>query len=307
MSSEQAPKLLRVRNYEKHFESSRTVDIEQQTWRRKPIGKNATKKERILRERDGIWLWGAYDLLLDYLAALGRPRMGYLTHDGTASGDPLTMKDMITLLHTNRKNVERFLNFYTQKDIGYIEEVGNGCHGVATALPRHGNDVATTLPLERTREKRGEERRGEERGGEGQKRTAPGFAETIYRDVTKKTPTRDQASLIEEKVGALGESLFRWQRTAHAWTRLHNPENVAGMLEWFERGIPANKEPRVEDWPRVHPIVADLREKEREEARRAWEREREEMQSAECRLQSGDPASPEGFAVTGGVVDVAEG
>jgi hypothetical protein len=88
------PTLYKIKDWEKHFENSRSREIDQCRFCAMPTKQDGLGYGRLIRMPNGPALYGAFVAVVLIAAKQKRPRKGYLTADGLPTSCPLTADDM---------------------------------------------------------------------------------------------------------------------------------------------------------------------------------------------------------------------
>jgi len=108
----------RIRDWAKHFENNRTKEIVRMTWVPVPNKHDGEGYQRIMREPDGIVIYGCWHLILQVASKCLRQRGTLLRDDGT----PMTA-ECISLKTGWRKvaDIQRALDFLSSPQVAWLE------------------------------------------------------------------------------------------------------------------------------------------------------------------------------------------
>ena len=130
-------KLYRIRNWDLHFEGSKSRTYNNKTSCSLPC-KHGLGYKRLIRSKDGAALFGAWCALIQVLSRHNKPRKGYCTNDGTSSGNPYTPDDLELMTDIPAKFFESMLIICSSKTVGWVDVTYNKGSAVpceATIVP----------------------------------------------------------------------------------------------------------------------------------------------------------------------------
>jgi len=147
--------IYRIRDWPVHFENNRTKEMVHMRWVPVPNKHDGEGFQRIMREPDGMVIYGCWHLILQVASKCLRDRGTLLRDDGTPyTADSLSLK-------TGWRNVADFvraLSFLSSPDVAWIEVVTQEGAGFPQEPARKGREW-------NGRERNGRERNGRERNG----------------------------------------------------------------------------------------------------------------------------------------------
>lgn len=136
----------RVRNWQERFESakSRTYKIKSQTYM---PNKQGVGYLRIMREPDGVAIYGAWCAMVGFLSRQEGPRQGYLTDTGKSGGEPYDPDTLAMLLMVPSGIVRRMVDFCSSDSIRWLEVARRkDTTGILPGIPRGIADGPLPLP-----------------------------------------------------------------------------------------------------------------------------------------------------------------
>lgn len=110
-----------IKDWERHFENAKSRTYNQCSFVCVPNKQHGLGFTRIMAEVDGAAIFGILNLLLQAASRQPRPRLGWLTEDGTKDGTPLTSEDLALRWRRPEQEVRRALTFLSSTKIGWIE------------------------------------------------------------------------------------------------------------------------------------------------------------------------------------------
>lgn len=113
-------KAYRIRDWHKHFENNRTRDMVKMAWVPVPNKHDGEGFQRIMREKDGMVIYGCWHLILQVASKCLRERGTLLREDGTPlDADAIAYKTG----WRSAGDIQRSLDFLCTPQIGWIEQV----------------------------------------------------------------------------------------------------------------------------------------------------------------------------------------
>jgi len=184
--------------------------------------------QRIMREPDGMVIYGCWHLILQVASKCMRDRGTLLRDDGTPyTADSLSLK-------TGWRNVadfKRALEFLSSPDVAWIEVVTQEGAGI----PQEGAGIPQE-PARNGREWNGRERKGrEDIKPEPNAGAGAGFDDSVrveYLDKYEKIRSIPQADLAQWAVNFCGDKLD-WVRVYKSYISVIGPEAFRSILEQF--------------------------------------------------------------------------
>ena len=116
--------LYRIVNWDDHFENNRTREMKAMAWVPVPNKHDGEGFRRIMREPDGIMIYGCWHLILQVASKCLRERGTLLRDDGTPiTADTLSLKTGWNTV----ADFERALSFLSHPQVGWLEVVRTIC------------------------------------------------------------------------------------------------------------------------------------------------------------------------------------
>jgi hypothetical protein len=201
--------LYRIRDWDKLYENNKTRERDQRTWCSIPNKQDGLGYGRLVSQKDGPALYGAFIAVVLVASKQTRPRDGYLTDTGRSEGVPYDSQALAIKTRMPIGLVARMLTVLSDPTICWLEVCGE-CPDSAREVPAECPPAAP----------RGEERRREEKRGE--KTPDDGFA-AWYEDYFRKEKGQEAETAWrklndEEKAKALQVvgSWCRWKTRTDA-------------------------------------------------------------------------------------------
>jgi hypothetical protein len=220
--------IYRIRDWTVHFENNRTKEMVHMRWVPVPNKHDGEGFQRIMREPDGMVIYGCWHLILQVASKCLRCRGTLLRDDGTPyTADSLSLK-------TGWRNVadfKRALEFLSSPDVAWIEVVTQEGAGI----PQEGAGIPQE-PARNGREWNGREWKGREdikpepNAGAGAR-----FDDSVrveYLDKYEKIRSIPQADLAQWAVNFCGDKLD-WVRVYKSYISVIGPEAFRSILEQF--------------------------------------------------------------------------
>jgi len=243
------PGLLRIRDYDAHYEHGKSRSVRKKSYSCRPI-KCGPKKRRIISLRNGEKIWGAWQSLLDVIEGFEAPRQGYLTTNGRTDGEPLTYTDLVKETDYSRATLVAMIELMVSPGLRFLEfaEPGRNRDGDGTEPGRDEDGAGTPHKVKESREGKRRvvlTRSPSPVGTQSISDHEPLFADdpgiAIYQSIASKhAPEKIQQSHI--KIPCDPYSLAFWQCVVSSWCAASggrgnfSPQNVQGMMEWFKAG-----------------------------------------------------------------------
>ncbi len=128
--------MYRIKNWDKHYETAKSRDINKTSWIPIPNDQSNLKYIRLMGQKDGATYFGVFIALLQICSRQPKDiRDGYLTDDGTALGIPYGYHDISAITRIDTKVVQSALKSLVNDEIGWITEekdttgIPQGHHG----------------------------------------------------------------------------------------------------------------------------------------------------------------------------------
>ncbi len=128
----------RIRDWEKHFENNRTREMVKMAWVPVPNKHDGEGFQRIMREKDGLVIYGCWHLILQVASKCLRERGTLLRDDGTPlDADAIAIKTG----WRDSKDIARALAFLSSAEVGWIERLNETSESIpqeGAAIPQEG-------------------------------------------------------------------------------------------------------------------------------------------------------------------------
>lgn len=128
----------RIRDWEKHFENNRTREMVKMAWVPVPNKHDGEGFQRIMREKDGLVIYGCWHLILQVASKCLRERGTLMRDDGT----PLDAAAIaIKTGWRDSKDIARALAFLSSAEVGWIERLNETSESIpqeGAAIPQEG-------------------------------------------------------------------------------------------------------------------------------------------------------------------------
>lgn len=223
--------IYQVRQWDDNFENHKSREYEDCRFVCVPNKHDGLGFSRVMAEPDGVAIYGVWVLILAICSRQGRPRLGWLTEDGTREGVPLTPEDIEGQVGCSLEQITRAIAFLSSSRIGWLGAyptldeapktlVNKGRKGGRKkgGLPP-ANRLSTTLEEKRIEEKRTED------------------AESVYELYPKKVgkPAAIKAIIKAIKDGADPETLRDKAKQYAETVKGDNPDFIPHPSTWFNQ------------------------------------------------------------------------
>jgi hypothetical protein len=111
----------RIRNWEKHFENSKSRERDACSWCPIPNKQDGLGYGRLMAMPNGEALYGAFVAVVLVASKQRKPRGGHLTDTGRADGVPYTAADLAIKTKVPEATMERMLIAASSASVGWIE------------------------------------------------------------------------------------------------------------------------------------------------------------------------------------------
>lgn len=128
-------KTYRIKDWQKHYENNKSREREVCSWCPIPNKQDGLGYGRLLQEKDGAALYGAFLAVVLVASKQGRPRDGYLTGTGRAEDGPLSSEDLAIVTKVQEPIIRRMLDVVSCANIGWIETYESGALEVPAKCP----------------------------------------------------------------------------------------------------------------------------------------------------------------------------
>jgi hypothetical protein len=112
--------MYRVKNWDRHFEGAKSKTYKNKTSCQLPT-KHGLGYKRLIRQKDGPALFGAWCALIQVLSRHPNPRQGYCTDTGGSNGIPYTPDDLEILTDIPAKYFSKMLEVCKSHHVGWVE------------------------------------------------------------------------------------------------------------------------------------------------------------------------------------------
>ncbi len=137
--------IYRIRNWDKHYENNRTREMVKMSWVPVPNKHDGEGFQRIMREKDGLVIYGCWHLILQVASKCLRPRGTLLRDDGTPlDAASIALKTGVR----DEKLIQRALDFCCLPQVAWIEQLASG----APDSPQEGAGLPQEGALNRIEE-----------------------------------------------------------------------------------------------------------------------------------------------------------
>lgn len=111
----------RIKDWDKHYENAKSRTIEHKAWCPVPNKQDGLGYRRMLSERDGAALYGAFVAVILMASKQSLPREGYLTDTGRIDGIPHTPEALSLKTGIPSEIIEKMLALCCSQAVGWIE------------------------------------------------------------------------------------------------------------------------------------------------------------------------------------------
>jgi hypothetical protein len=151
-------KTYRIKDWQKHYENNKSREREVCSWCPVPNKQDGLGYGRLLQEKDGAALYGAFLAVVLVASKQGRPRDGYLTGTGRADDGPLSAEDLAIMTKVQEPIIRRMLETVSCANIGWIETYESGTLEAPSKCPPSAHEVPVERHPSAPEEKRREEK-----------------------------------------------------------------------------------------------------------------------------------------------------
>jgi hypothetical protein len=128
-------KTYRIKDWQKHYENNKSREREVCSWCPIPNKQDGLGYGRLMQEKDGAALYGAFLAVVLVASKQGRPREGYLTGTGRADDGPLSAEDLSIMTKVPEPIIHHMLETTSCANIGWIETYESGALEVPAKCP----------------------------------------------------------------------------------------------------------------------------------------------------------------------------
>jgi len=112
--------MYRVLNWDRHFEGAKSKTYNNKTSCSLPT-KHGLGYRRLISEKDGVALFGAWVALIQVLSRHNKPRQGYCTDTGLSDGTPYSCEDLELLTGISAKYFKEMFKICKSHSVGWVE------------------------------------------------------------------------------------------------------------------------------------------------------------------------------------------
>lgn len=116
-------RVLQIVGWKENFESGKSKDYNQCTHLYCPNKQHGIGFINLLSQKHGIIAYGVFMLLAEACSLQKKGRDGYLTDDGTPSGNPWIAKNIAFRYRMREKDVQTAIDSLSNKDVGWVQIV----------------------------------------------------------------------------------------------------------------------------------------------------------------------------------------
>lgn len=131
---------IQVLNWNDHFESSKSREWKTCSFVCVPNKQHGMGLTQMLSEPDGATIYGIWCLLLGFLSRQKKPRNGYLTDTGQASGRYYTCSEMALVWRRPVAEIERAFEFICRHNISWAQDLDASGDHTAGLVPANCPD-----------------------------------------------------------------------------------------------------------------------------------------------------------------------
>lgn len=113
--------VFRIAGWSDHFETEKSKGYVTPVKALSPNRMDGGGFLAIMSEPDGLAIYGAFKLMVNVVSKQPKPRNGWLTKDGTATGIPYTAKTLALIFRRPQAEVQRALEVLSSTDIKWLE------------------------------------------------------------------------------------------------------------------------------------------------------------------------------------------
>lgn len=113
----------RIKDWDKHYENAKSRTIEHKAWCPVPNKQDGLGYRRMLAEKDGSAIYGAFVAVILMASKQSLPREGYLTDTGRIDGIPHTPEALSLKTGIPSAIIEKMLNLCCSQAVGWVEVV----------------------------------------------------------------------------------------------------------------------------------------------------------------------------------------
>ena len=115
--------MYRVKDWDKHYENDRSRQRDQCSFVCVPNKQHGSGFIRLMGLPNGMEIYGVFNAILGACSRQRRPRLGYLTDDGTPDSYAWMPKDLSEMWRTPEAVIENALNVLSSDRIGWLEKI----------------------------------------------------------------------------------------------------------------------------------------------------------------------------------------
>lgn len=134
----------RIRDWPAHYENDRSRERDALSWCAVPNKQHGLGYARLVSLPDGPALYGAFVAVLLVASRQKRPRQGWLTQDGTESGEPYTAEDLALITRFPAAVIQAMLDAVSGPAIGWVETTERDTGGSRAGVGRESSPAVVT-------------------------------------------------------------------------------------------------------------------------------------------------------------------
>lgn len=116
-------KAYQIKDWQKHFENDRSRDRDKCGFVCVPNKQHGMGFSYIMFEKDGAAIYGIWQLIVGACSQQRKPRNGWLTSDGTASGDVWTVDDLAMKFRRPAIEIARAIEVLSSVKVGWLVQL----------------------------------------------------------------------------------------------------------------------------------------------------------------------------------------
>lgn len=113
-------RVYQIIDWEKHYENAKSINVDHKTFSCTPNKQDGLGYQLLLKENNGIALYGVFVAITLVASKFHKTRKGWLTVDGKPGSRPLTAHDLFIKTHMPTKLIQRMLDTCCDLRIGWI-------------------------------------------------------------------------------------------------------------------------------------------------------------------------------------------
>lgn len=160
--------IYQIPGWDETFENNKSRDIEECSYVAMPNKQHGMGLTRILAQPDGAAIFGVWCLILQAASRQKRPRAGWLTDDGTPTGNPWDLEDMALRWRRPVEEIKRAVEVLCSPKVGWLkayDALPVKCRSGAGEVPPDCPPGAGEVPSNHPRTEQLEQQEGREGNG----------------------------------------------------------------------------------------------------------------------------------------------